>query len=226
MSDLMELMQREEELIPELVPFERAGPLGICIHHPWIIELFYDPQRCALINERYRLKKEQVQAASVAGKWSSYVFLHERPYRVRALQQAIQAGARTHDVVGLVRQAWIDSENIWQNKSAWQTIWRRIGHVHGIMDDSEQTVYGWLPEIVEIYRGVRHPTHWPRGMSWTRGRKRAEWFARRLATAKHTPTVLTATVHKSKILAYFNGRGEEEIVVLPRSIIKAEMEWI
>lgn len=214
-TDMRELIERKESLVPELKPYEYTGPFGVGVHSPLVIELFYDPERAALVNERYRFKVKQRDEALAKKDWSTYVFVHERPYRVRALYHAI---AKEHDLHRLVRHTWTDSENIWQNKSAWQHIWRLLSESKKVMDANERQVFEWMPDVVTVYRGVRHHSHWPRGLSWTRDKERAVWFAHRLSTKKQVPTVLSAEVSKRDILAYINARGEEEVVVMPRKL--------
>lgn len=219
--DLAELMRREEEILPELKPYEYQSPFGLGVHHPLVIELFYDPTRAALLNERYRQKTAAVSEAMQKRDWDSYIFLHERPYRIRALRTAVAHLLRDkqHErTYKLVKAGWTDSENIHQNKRAWQQIWSALPDPRGVMDSNERHVFDVMPEEITVHRGIRHRTHWPRGMSWTRDKERAVWFAHRLATSESVPTVLTATVSKRHAMAYLNARGEEEVVVMPRSL--------
>jgi hypothetical protein len=216
LTDMQELLNKREQLIDELVPYQYAGPFGLGVHHPLVIEIFFDPERAGLLNARYRHKVTQRDEALEKKNWETYIFLHERPYRVRALSRAMRMGAVVSPK--LVRSSWTDSENIWQNKAQWQNIWRSMGDPRSVMDDNEQTVFKWMPEEVTVHRGIRHRTHWPRGMSWTRDKERAVWFAHRLASGRNVPTVLTAKVLKKHVLAYVNARGEEEVVVMPRSL--------
>jgi len=216
----MELYDKQEPLCEALEPYVTEGKfLGKMIHHPLIIETLFDPNRCALINERYRLKMEALAKAKTENKWSSYVFLHERPYRVDALCRAIGLGAQIDP--DLVSEVWIDSENIWQHKQTWQTIWKALPDPHMTMDDNERAVYNLMPDKISIHRGIRHKGHNRRGMSWTRDKERASWFANRWKGQKGLqPVVLSTEVKKKDILAYFNGRGEEEVVIMPSKLRK------
>ncbi len=211
-----ELLTRKEKLLPELKPFEYTGPLGLGVYHPLLIEMFYNPEHCALLNLRYREKKRAVAEARAERKWSSYIWLHERPYRIRALLDAMRSGMK--DPHELIASVWIDSENIWQHKSEWLLIWKDLANPHLVMDANERTVFDYMPETLTIFRGIRHRTHWLKGLSWTRDKERAVWFAHRLATKKNRPVVVEAKVNKADVLAFFNGRNEEEIVVLPRKV--------
>ena len=67
-----------------------------------------------------------------------------------------------------------------------------------------------------VYRGVagRGAARRVRGVSWTGSLERARWFAQRFGLAD--PSVYRATVGEADVLAYSNGRQEDEyVVVLP-----------
>ena len=214
-TDMMELMNREELLTDELAPYVRHdGAFGPLLHHPLVIEIFFRPTHCALVNERFRYKVKERDRAAREGRWETYVFVHERPYRVQALAQAVARGAK--NIERLVAQTWIDSENIYQNKAAWKMIWSSLPSPRDTMDANERVVYDCMPETVTIHRGIRRKSYSPRGMSWTRDKERAVWFAHRWKQRGDKPVVLTAEVGKKNVLAFFMGRGEEEIVALPK----------
>jgi len=216
-SEFMELVSRQEPLCNELRPYvnDSLRGLGQVIHHPLIIELFYDPDRCGLVNARYAAKVEERQRALDNKKWTTYVFVHERPYRVPALLKAMHLGC---DDPSLVANVWVDSENIWQHKKTWIHIWTKMPDPRLTMDANERTVYNCMPDTVTIHRGIKNPRHNRIGLSWTRDKERAVWFAHRLAMKTDKPTVIDATVEKRHVLAFFNGRGEEEVVVLPKHV--------
>ena len=54
----------------------------------------------------------------------------------------------------------------------------------------------------------------PKGMSWTRDLKKAEWFAGRFGKGY----VLEGTAEKKDVLAFFGRRNEEEIVIEAKSV--------
>jgi len=58
-----------------------------------------------------------------------------------------------------------------------------------------------------------------RGIHWTSGRGRAEWFANRFAGHLVDPAVYMAVVPARDIVAHINDRGEDEyIALIPRSL--------
>jgi hypothetical protein len=216
-SEMMEAMTRLEPPLPELLPYiqQSSRGFGTILHHPFIIELFFDPNRCGLINMRFKAKIEAAVEAREKKNWPSFVFLHERPYRVPALLTAMQLGC---DDAGLVGNVWTDSENIWQHKKTWIKIWSDLSDPRATMDDNERVCFDVMPETVTIHRGISHPKHNRIGLSWTRDKERAVWFAHRFARSSDKPMVIDATVQKKNVLAYFNGRSEEEVVVLPKHV--------
>ena len=65
-------------------------------------------------------------------------------------------------------------------------------------------------------RGYNHYNS--KGWSWTLSPTRATWFAKRLIGMEgdHSARVATATVNKKDIIAYYNARNEQEIIVNPK----------
>lgn len=64
-----------------------------------------------------------------------------------------------------------------------------------------------------LYRGVSGAPRRrrPKGLSWTSSPEKAEWFASRLPLPD--PAVYRATVRREDVLAYSNGRSEEDFLV-------------
>jgi hypothetical protein len=217
-AEIMKLHLKEAELCAELKPYVYKSSLGSpMISHPLVIEIFFDPEHCALINYRLELKKQMLEEYAQAKNWLGYIFAHERPYRIGALCDLY----RKYQVnePKYVKNVWIDSENIWQHRGLWKLIWATLPDPQATMDPNEKAVFNLMPERVTIHRGIRHRTHNRRGMSWTRDKERASFFAGRYGGQKGLkPVVLTTEVPKKNILAYFNSRGEEEVIVMPHKL--------
>lgn len=71
--------------------------------------------------------------------------------------------------------------------------------------------YKKLPDKFIVYRGVAVGRN-PHGLSWTLNLETAKWFANRFNNDKKTGYIEKAVVRKSDMFAYFNTRGEDEIV--------------
>jgi hypothetical protein len=220
LNRLMELLDRSEDLHPDLAPHLCDGSLGLMLHHPLMIQVIYFPQENARINEHYRFKVEQLAEAEAKGDWSTYVFIHERPYRMEALMDATGKGLIDDpkaywDLVGSV---WVDSENIFESFSEWCELWGENSkdRVHA-MNEDEREAFAALPDTITVYRGVSREDAID-GLSWTTDKQKALWFARRLNTKESTPMLAKGKVSKQDVLAHFLGRNESEVVVLPDDV--------
>mgnify|MGYP001073839171 CR=1 FL=1 len=110
---------------------------------------------------------------------------------------------------------WIRNEN--PNRDPNVTIktliqWLRASNKEILMKEAELEVYRNYPEKIKIYRGVAVNRN-PKGLSWTENIEKAEWFAERFNRKNKKGVVQEAYIAKENVLAYFNRRGEDEIVV-------------
>lgn len=208
-----DLLAKDEPLNPILRPYLYEATFGPALNHPLVQQIPYNPMMNALINKSYEIKMAKVEEAVAAKKWSTAIFLHERPYRLDALAKyARQMDDKSYwDMVG---NAWTDSENIWQNLSRWRDLWEaKRPDKDLVMTEDERDVLASLPDTIPVYRGVHGQGAKKRvhnGMSWTIDRDKAVWFAERWK--KPNPMVLEGRVKKKDVHAYFAGRGETEIV--------------
>ena len=210
-----------EDLDAELVPYLTDGRIGRVISHPLMVHVLYHEQMNKIINQGYRHKKAAVAEAREAGDWEKFVFLHERPYRIEALETVLfeDEVSDKDRIWPLIARVWIDSENIWQCLDQWVDIWNSEGHSHSIfMEDDEVATFTALPDTITVWRGVAHREA-IEGMSWTVDKARAEWFAKRFAGGEgRTPLLVEGTVLKRDVLAYFSNRNESEIVAFPEDV--------
>jgi hypothetical protein len=213
-NDFMELMAKEESLNSELKDYVEDGVLGPMIKHPLVYHRIFDPNRNALINKHFEYKKQMLAEALEKKKWGTFIFLHERPYRMSALMEA-------HNIHGLdgvkfrkyAGEVWVDSENIWQYLPLWRMVWRSIGTEHraDYMDEDEIKKIEELSEEIPVWRGT-HYKKAIKGLSWTLNKKRAEFFAHQLMMKDRKAILVEGTVKKSDVYALFLRRNEDEIV--------------
>lgn len=210
-----------EDLHKDLVPYLTTDRVGRMISHPLMVHVLYHEQMNKTINEGYLHKKEAVATARASGDWERFVFLHERPYRIEALETVLfeEEVNDPNRIWPLIAGVWIDSENIWQCLDQWVNIWNTEGHSHTVfMEDDEMATFNALPDTITVWRGVGHREA-IEGMSWTVDKAKAEWFARRFAGGEgHTPLLVEGAVSKKDVLAYFSNRGESEIVALAEDV--------
>jgi len=223
-----ELMARQEPLLPELEPYVDRSPLGWLL--PYVTEIGLDRSRCALVNDRYRRTAERVRQHFEAEEFPSYIFAHERPHRLLAFIRCLPGLAGcTKGLVGadfgrVLRDVWLDCENVRQNRRLWRDVWRHDaeGRQH-CMTAEERAALAAQPDRFIVWRGVSYFSSASiNGFSWTLDRDKAIWFARRHCSKRRRAWLAEGSVAKKDVLAHFLGRSEQEIVslkVYPRVII-------
>lgn len=213
--EFVDMMTRQEELHPDLASciFEE-GTLGKCLKHPLIIGLFYHPGMNAMYNSQYQAKLKYIAEAEEKKNWSSYIWMHERPYRLEKFSE-IESELSDQEYWELLGSIWSDSENLWQYGSilGWLINKNRSGR-ESMMDEHEKKLLAKLPDEFTIYRG--HQTKNRLGYSWTLSYWRAKWFANRFQ--QKGQGVVKATVKKEHVIAVLLGRNEFEIVALPKHL--------
>jgi len=214
LTELERLAQRKDEpLCQELEARLATVESGLTfVQHP-LVHAIYLPGTGYMLNDQFRAKEKALDQAMRRGNWHQFVFLHERPYRSRALA-AIREYMPIRSYWELVATVWTDAENIWQ----WGDVETRA-MLSGkgrfwLMSGEERLALRDMPKSLRIYRGFHSPGT-AAGWSWTLKRDRAEWFASRLLRAGDTPQVAVGTVSRGRVIALLTSRGEDEIVVDP-----------
>jgi hypothetical protein len=207
-----------DALLPELQPY--YGNNGL-LHHRLIVDTVWNCDEAARANERYQHKKQQQrELLPNPGDGQSYVRLHERPYRFQALQQ-INRRVTDADYWRLVREVWIDSENIRQNFAGWQRLWSAPRPCkEECMIPEERDALASKPASFPIWRGLGFRGR-PQGLSWTIDRDKAVWFAQRFGGGR-AGRLVHAQVERSHVHAFFQGRKESEIVASAVRILRIE----
>jgi hypothetical protein len=186
------------------------------LSHPLVVVAPYCPGVTDnLYNNLLKDKRTALMRAFADNDWNTYVFLHERPYRLEALIGLKNAGKlNDRTLADLIGQVWTDCESPHVNLDHWIVLFKHVIDPAGLMTDGDREVWSILRDIksVTVYRG-QHVDGKPTGISWTLNRDKAEWFANRWGVDGH---VLKRAVPGSRLLAYFSGRGEDEVIILPR----------
>lgn len=222
---VVQIVGLHKDLQDHLVPSTIYGPDAVILHHPLVVETFplntMPPDMIELINKRYTLRAATKAQALLSKNWGSFVFMHERPYRIEALIEAQGSGLcddpKTH--WSLVGDVWTDSENICQFMDEWKEIWDcGVEKRHLVMSADERKALKAMPTFIDVWRGVGFKSS-VNGMSWTVDRGKAIWFANRYSADKNrTPMLVSGRVQKSDVIAHFMGRNESEIVVNPDDV--------
>jgi hypothetical protein len=220
-----------EGLHPDLLPYVGRHGMGRYINSP-LVEVrhldipypkFPDDAGDAgswveWANQRLATKRDMLATAINERDWETYIFAHERPYRFDAIRTLIQDGHATiDDLWPAVADAWSDSENIHQFADEWLDLWRRPSpRKHEAMSEADRAVWGSLPDILTIYRGVNCSEGWEAfdalasGLSWTLDREKAVWFANR---GSEKPFIAKRTIKKSDCFTYVSDRQEQEVII-------------
>jgi len=200
------VMASTEELHPDLQPYLEEGAIGLQLRHPlvYLVPLWGNGHANAL----YEHKVKGVKDALANNKYSSYIFLHERPYRLDAFT-LIQSKLSDTQYWSLLSDIWTDTENQWQGLNKWkQLLSSNRPSRHYLMNEEEFNLLQSLPDEVTIYRGCQAGIN-ENGLSWSLNKKKAEFFANRFGKEG---IILERKIPKSNIIAFLNGRGEFEVI--------------
>ena len=193
------------------------------IHHKYFVNIYFDNEFTNdQANKVYDYKKKAVDEAIKDKDIDSYLWLHERAYRVEAILYALEdwwkpSKKKYWEVIGFL---WIDTENVYENHLAWeQLLFLEFSDSHLMMDEEDTKFFNELPNTITIYRGGIDD----KGYSWTLDKDKAEWFANRWVmngnlgdesnvTNRHETNVFEKTINKSDAIAYLSDRNESEII--------------
>jgi len=204
--EFAKIMGSNEDLHPDLVPYVSDGPLGKQLRHPLVYQIAMTGNGWA--NAYYLQKVGDVKKALENKKYDSFVWLHERPYRIEAFQEIEHLLSDTA-YWKLLADIWVDTENQWQNHEEWkQLLSSARSSRHYLMDESEFQLLNSLPELVTIYRGCVKGVN-EDGLSWTLNKTKAEFFANRFGKGG---IILEREIPKSDIIAVLLSRGESEVI--------------
>ena len=144
-----------------------------------------------------------------------YMMLN-KPYALSFLSLA-EPHLSQKDFSEILADAWIRSENPNMDKNfvkkSLVDMFKKADQSI-LMDGEEKEVFDSFDDTVTIYRGVTsYNAKNIKALSWTTEYQTAEWFAHRFG---EEGTVYEAQIPKQHIYAFFNGRGESEVIVDPK----------
>jgi hypothetical protein len=178
-----------------------------------------------LYNRKYHAASDAAASAKAGRRWYEYLFYHESPWR-RGAFTAIEAELTHPEYWELLGNVWTQCDAPFQERPHWVRLWRspRPGREFS-MEQGEREAFGALPDRMTIYRGV-DVKGGVCGLSWTLDQDQARWFAMRWATPGRVTYLASGEVEKPHVLAYFTGRNEGEIVVIPDHIRNMRVERV
>ena len=158
--------------------------------------------------------------------WRILMYMHT-PYRP-LLFKLCAKDLSDEDYAQMLVEVWTGTENPNQDANVtipqWISFFKKANK-ELLMTEAELKVYNSLSdtEHIEIYRGVGRGRE-PYGLSWTANTETAQWFAKRW---ENTDAYMFKTYcTKADVLAYFNCRGEDELVINIKNLDKRKMERI
>lgn len=202
-----DIFTRIEKLHSELVEYFSNQPFPM-VNAPLIQSIYHTEQQNALVNAQYKSKKEALQESIKEQNWSSYIYLHERPYRLQAFL-TIEDRMNNKEYWSNLSSIWIDCENPYINIDVWKLLMQSDRKSsRSFMSGKDQRVLSSLESEITIYRGYVNKGE-DVGISYTIDKDRAVWFSQRFGKDGKVKQI---TVNKSKIFAYLSGRSEDEII--------------
>lgn len=161
-----------------------------------------------LYNKPYRVRRELAQKYLEEENFDSFIFIHERPFRLEALVEVLFS-IKKEDLFRIVEYVWTDLEGPCVNLEVWKYIFNYCEEL-GVLEDSKKD----LPEKFTIYRGTRAGIE-DIGISWTLDASVAKMFSERFYTKRTNkqPIVKIKEVKKEDIFLFTDARGEKEVIL-------------
>ena len=180
--------------------------------------------------DQERTEKALIQdMLSNKGEWVSQEYFYRwRSQQAKAISLlSIEDRLTDAEYWEIVGKSYTQSKGMmWRDKNIWLYLFTDPrADRHHLMSPEEYAAFIALPDPVQLFRGVNLQCEglspadvgkYARGMSWTLSLRKAERFATMFGGTNRV--IFTASVPKGKLLAYFSGRGNAEVVVDPRRI--------
>jgi len=144
------------------------------------------------------------------------------------LAEAILSESLSHvELAKGIASTWVLCE--WPARAIEIHVWEYIFTMvcdggYYLNDDGDVKSHEDLPEELILYRGCL--PEFKEGMSWTTDKERAVWFAHRLDHGNNIGHLYTCTIPPHIVLAKFDGRGENEIVIEVSQLFEDDIEEI
>lgn len=193
------------------VALDKSKPMDS--HNMQIVDILTDKEAHAQWRE---MMAEKIQNTTALREL--YIMVR-KSYRLTFLKYA-KKFMSLKDFSHYLADAWVSSENPSQDVNCSLSLlisWFQQADKKVLMETEDYKVYTSLPEELNIYRGVALGRE-PNGLSWTADLEKAKWFAHRFDRGDKQGYVEAAIVNKAGVLAYFNTRDEDELVVNVRNL--------
>jgi len=215
-KQFVKLHNTRTPLHPDLIPYLHKDGGMVSVKHPFVIDVGLADGYFGYVNHRYLRNKQALAKAVKSKDWNQYFLLVEKPYRLDALK-AVSNRLTDKEYWEHLRYCYTDIEFPSQDVDLLRELFAvQRPHRENIMSDEERATLAGLPDKITVFRG--HSKIGVSGWSWTLDQSVAEWFANRCTLFGNEGVVSKGVVKKSHVIAYFDSRDENEIVIDPRNV--------
>lgn len=214
----LEYCKKQAKFLFNLVPIEPVKDIPFFCQHPYT----NSPYVCGKDKQLGDASKDEKIRQAYQDLIFEYIDTRNDVYGILSLIRSpyylfffslIKDGLSNKDYGELLKTAWTgeDNPNDDTNVKLYTIVsWFKKAEKTYLMDEEELEKYNSLPEKFKVYRGVgKGRKH--NGLSYTLDYDKALWFANRWGGDKNY--IIECEVNKDDTFAYFDCRGEHEIVV-------------
>lgn len=158
--------------------------------------------------------------------YSGYLFTFNSHQRLEPFLK-LQSALSDQDYWRLLRDVWLGVEVVLPDVRVWRKLWTaRAPQPDMVMTRQEHDRLADLPSRLTLFRGFTH-SRGARGWSWTLTESKARWFAEHANGPRRQhlvgmqpgrPQVAIGVCERRDVLALFEERDEDEVVIDPRRI--------
>lgn len=205
--DLGEDPQNIDKLDPELRDYVIESEFGTGLQHPYVSQPMFFSWKMA--NDILAHKNQRAAEYRAAGNLDGLMFLYERPYRLPMLETLWKIGQiDAAQLRELLPGVWVDAEPATELR--WFPLFKAARKAGGPLVTPKFP----LPDAdpITVYRGQKTRARRELGIAWSTDIKTAEFFAKRMGGEGW---IVKATVPRRHVWAYFDDRGESELITHP-----------
>lgn len=217
-TDLDKIKDMAKMFLHQPIKIDKHLSPKLCVYHPFLSSSIVDIKTSGFVDvlenkealEEYNKFIEN--RIDISDLCSIYILVR-KPYRLTFIKYC-EHYLSSKDLSELFADAWISTENPNQDANcsiSYLTKLFKKCNKQYLMQEEDYKVYQSLPDNFTIYRGVAVNRN-PKGLSWTQDLETAKWFAHRFDNNDKKGYVQSTIAKKENVLAYFNTRGEKEIV--------------
>lgn len=170
------------------------------------------PEEIEACNNLLISKDNKFKQAIKDNDWDRFIELIEEPWRLQYFYAYSHLIDQPADYWRILSNLWINFHSIFEKIHIFDRLFNSHNpDRHCLMNTEERAGLASMPDAIEIWRGGR--TNEP-GWSWSVNPEIAKWFAIFFGN----DYLVHAYCNKTDVIAYFDRRREQEIVVPPGTV--------